>query len=823
MKNNTVKPFHKILEVRPDVQDGTLDQSAYAANLGDVVSDIDKPAAKEYRNPVLFREMTYETEGMRKALDHIRVRLQDGKGNGLRQLETSFGGGKTHAMIAMYHKCKDWDTTPVVIDGQSLRTASTLWGEIERQLDGNIQKMAGQVAPSGDQIYELLHNRKKPILILIDEIFNYVAGAAAIPIGNSDLAAQTIIFMQRLYGQLGSLQNVCLVMSLSKRDDVLGTDTGNRTAKIQNEYYSKLQKIAGRHHQLDTISEDNDISHIIRRRLFSTSEETIQYGAKDTIQWCIEQMVEGESLLGDDIEKYKERFANTYPFTPDVIDTLHKKWASYPTFQRTRGVLRLLSLVVHSLLESKRSWIAPSDIDLSVPEIRQELLKHTGDNTESVISTDIVGNDALSRKADEEIGVRCAASIFMYSFPPRTGRGATYEEVKRSTFTYNITHSFIGDTVGKLLRRCFYLDETDDKMLYFDIKPNINHMIDQAKRNVSDSAVHKEERMRLDGARDGGMFGDIHIWPDETEAYNIPDRPVLQLVICKKDDPEWCAKVVNGTNKSRRIHMNGLIFLLPSNGIMLSDLLRLYLGVEFVKGSLSAEYKASTRSYLNSEIKRAKDGIGDELCKKYSVVYVPAEGGKVRKIRDYMFNPATDSLKSLDSLMWGRLTKEDHVAARMAPDIAARYGKDADGAYESMIRTPGSIIPASFEVVREAFESDEPEVPEPPDPPTHGGSLWGGSPRDEPTQDDITQEPEKTYERVLYTDVVNAARLTGMRWMLRSPQELSLKGFVCNISQRPDGMYDIRVEMGGAVPDSVVSNIRPTNRGKLEKDDGWEE
>ena len=392
-----MRSFSELVEVRPDVRDGTLDQSAYAASLGDVASGVDKPAAKEYRDPVLFREMTYATDGMRRVLEDVRIRLQDGKGNGVRQLETSFGGGKTHAMIAMYHECRKWNATPVVIDGQTLDASKTLWGAIEMQLDGHIAKMTGQTAPSGTQIYELLSGRNKPILILMDEIFNYITVATGVTVGNSDLAAQTIGFMQRLNGQLGSLPNVCLVVSLSDKDDVLSADT--KAAKIQNEYYEKLQNITGRHRQLVTVSEYKDISHIIRCRLFSTKENLIEYGARDIIQYCITQMKKGGSLSADEIKDYTKRFGDTYPFTPDVIDVLHNRWGAYPTFQRTRGVLRLLSLVVHSLLESGRSWISPGDIDLSIQSIRRELLQHTGDNAESVITADIAGPNALAKGA----------------------------------------------------------------------------------------------------------------------------------------------------------------------------------------------------------------------------------------------------------------------------------------------------------------------------------------------------------------------------------------------------------------------------------------
>ena len=820
-----MKPFHHILEVRPDVRAGTLDLSVYAANLGDVASKTDKPAAREYRDPEMFKAMTYQSEHMRKALDDIRMRLQEGSGNGVRQIETSFGGGKTHAMIAMYHKCKEWGADPVVVDGQSLNVTNTIWGEMERQLDGRTSKMAGQVAPSGDQIYELLHNRKKPILILIDEIFNYIKRAAAVTIGNSDLADQTITFMQNLSGQFGGLPNACLVMSLSNRDDVLKGD--NKTARMQNEYYEKLQGIAGRHRQLVTVFEDKDASHIIRRRLFKTEEGIISDRAQDTIRFCMDKMKEGGIISADDVVQYTERFSDAYPFTPDVIDVLYNRWGSYPTFQRTRGLLRLLSLVVHSMLKSKRTWIAPSDIDLSVPAIRRELLQHTGDNAASVVNADIVGDNALARKADGDTGVRCATSIFMYSFPPKMGRGATLGEVKRASFTDDTSHWVAGDAVGKLKRRCFYLDETSDGMLYFDITPNINHMIDHAKRNVTDALIHDAERTLLDGARDGGRFVNIHIWPDETEAYDIPDRPVLQLIICKKNNPEWCKRVVNGTNKSHRINMNGLVFVLPTDGIVLNDMLRLQLGAESVHQHMknTSEYTSARRAYVKSEINRAKEVMGDELCKKYCTVYIPDRKEGVIKFNEYMFNPRQESNISLDVLLWERLVRGNQIAEKIAPDIAREHGDDADSAYDTMIRIPGNAMPASLEVVRRAFETEDAEDKDKlePDPLGLGGSTGGGFSGGGATTGPKPVEPEATYEGVVYTDVFDAVGLNNIRSLLLVPQNFALNGFSCKIDQRPDGMYDVRLEMRGSIPDSVVSTIGPTERGHVETDGGWDD
>ncbi len=630
-----MKPFHELVKARPDVLDGTLDQSAYAASLADVAGSKDKPAAEQYRDPVLFHKMTYQTDGLRRVLDDIRARLHEGKGNGYRQIETSFGGGKTHAMIAMYHQCREWDATPVVIDGQALGVSNTIWGEIESQLDGRISMMSGQTAPSGSEIYEMLSGRQKPILILVDEISNYLVNVAGVAVGNSDLAAQTVNFMQRLAGQLGGLPNVCLVISLSDRDDVLSEsgvegDVSKRTAKFQNEYYNVLQKIAGRQRQLVTISDENDIPHIVRRRLFETPDEVISDRSREVIRWCVKSTKDGGSLFGDEARDYAARFADTYPFTPDIVKVLHERWGSYPTFQRTRGVLRLLSLVVHSLLESDRAWIAPGDIDLSVPAIRKELLKHTGDNAESVITADIAGSDAGAR-SEGNVGVRCASAIFMYSFPLRHRRGATQAEVKRAVFTVDAPHSVVGDTMGKLRRRLFYLELTDDDMLRFAVAPNMNHAIDQAVRNVADVDAEREELKRLSGSVAGGRFAKVVVWPDATESGSVDDVAELQLVICKNDDLEWCKRTVDGSARSRRINMNGLVFLLPSDGMDLDESLRRYLAMISIKKRLSStpDWTQAASAQVEDELKQATQGIEYGLRRKYSAVYLPNGGGGV--------------------------------------------------------------------------------------------------------------------------------------------------------------------------------------------------
>jgi len=158
---------------------------------------------------------------------------------------------------------------------------------------------------------------------------------------------------------------------------------------------------------------------------------------------------------------------------------------SFPTFQRTRGVLRLLSLVIYSLRGSKNSYISLADFDLGTQEIRQELLKHIGPEYNSVIAADITDARAGALLVDSSLGKsyqglnlgkRTATTIFMYSFSGGSERGTTIGHIKRSATTLHNPSSVIVDAIELLKQKLFYLQVSDGRF-YFKNQPNINRII----------------------------------------------------------------------------------------------------------------------------------------------------------------------------------------------------------------------------------------------------------------------------------------------------------------------------------------------------------
>ena len=413
--------FHTIAVPHEDILTGRLTMDVFAADLWEVHQG---RAPDEYRDPVRFFDKTYQTEGLTHLLDVVAKRLRGEGGDPVIQIQTPFGGGKTHALIAMYHRVADWGANRAVIVGTPMAPTDTIWGLIAEQLAGSRVGFEARTAPGREALRALLEAHQ-PLLILMDEVLEYATKAAGVRVGASNLSAQTLAFLQELTEAAATLERVCLAVTLPS-SILEHYDEG------AERLFRQLQKVAGRVEKIYTPVQDHEITHVIRRRLFSSIHERRM---QEVVGAFLDYSV-AESLLPAGLEpsEYRQRFEASYPFLPEVVDVLYQRWGSFPSFQRTRGVLRLLSLVIHALKEREIPYIGLADFDLGDQEIRRELIKHIGPEYDAVIAADITGAEAGGRKVDGELGpsyqglrlgTRVATTIFLRSFSGGVERGAT--------------------------------------------------------------------------------------------------------------------------------------------------------------------------------------------------------------------------------------------------------------------------------------------------------------------------------------------------------------------------------------------------------------
>jgi len=614
------KSFHTIAIPHKDILEKEVTLNTFAADLYGVVK---KTAPGEYRDKELFFSKTYLTEGMQTLLSAVKMRLTGNGGEPVIQIQTPFGGGKTHTMIAMYHKANEWGAKPVVIVGSVPDSEKyTLWAMIEEQLTGKIERFKSLVSPGREAIIELIKDNQ-PTLILIDELLEYIVRASAIKVVDSTLAAQTMAFIQELTEAISSLDNSCLVISLPSSM----LEQYDKNAEI---FYRKLQKVSGRMERIYEPVHDEEITKVIRRRLFGTiDEKALQASIKEIITY-----MEQENLIpeGLEVSEYRDKFIESYPFQPEVITMLYHRWGSYSTFQRTRGVLRLLSLVIQSLKNKNIPYISVSDFNLSNSQIKEELLKHIGNEFNSVIAADITDKTSGAKRIDVGLGdayrglylgTRTAISTFMYSFSGGQEKGITLKELKRVSTTLDNPSNTITEAVEKMKSTFFYLQTTEDKY-YFTNQPNINRILLTKMENVKEEEIEAHEKNLLINALKGKKINTF-LWPSHNS--DIPDTEDLKLILLREKNDKFIHEILNMKGSNPRVNRNTIIFLVPYEieRKFFDESIQRLLAHEKIDKDQTLSLSESQRKIIKEQIKQGHRDVELGLRRLYRVVIVPTK------------------------------------------------------------------------------------------------------------------------------------------------------------------------------------------------------
>ncbi|MDI6861472.1 MAG: AAA family ATPase [Caldisericia bacterium] len=686
--------FLKIARPHNDILEGRLTMDVFAADLWKVHTS---EAPDEYKNSDIFFRKTYLTDGLKNLIDVVEKRLFSGVGDSVIQLQTPFGGGKTHSLIALYHKAKEKNVNIVVIDGTVLNPKdTTLWEEMEKQLTGKVEKLKQKVSPGRENIENLLKN-KLPILILMDEVLEYLTKASGVKVGDSNLAAQTLAFIQELTQSISSIGNAVLILSLPSSIIEHYDETGEKV-------FQQLQKIVGRIEKIYTPVKDEEVADVIKRRLFSYIDE---HEAKKVIDDYIDYL-ERENLIPQGIEKslYREKFIKSYPFQPEVIDVLYKRWGSFPTFQRTRGVLRILALVVHSLLKKEIPFIRISDFDLNNTEIRRELIKHIGQEYDSVISADITSFNSGAKIVDKDLGIsylsyslgtKIATTIFLYSFSGGKERGASMNEIKLSTVIPKESSAIIVEAIEKLKEKLFYLS---DSGLFFTNQPNLNRVILTIKENITNNEIEEELKKLIQKTISSKSEFVIKIWPNFSN--DIPDDKRLKLVILKnKDDIQ---KIYENYGERPRIYKNTLIFSYPmeSEKINIENFIKDKIAYEKLKNESTYNLTENQKNNILVKIKNNESSSSFNLMSYYRLISIPNKYG-FKEIN--LGIPTYGALAYLDSVIYEKLKVDEEILEKLsAKIIEEKYLKNSEyieikSFIELFYKTPGEMRIKNDEVI----------------------------------------------------------------------------------------------------------------------------
>lgn len=682
--------FHTIAVPHEDIRQARLTLDIFAADLWNVVQG---RAPLEYQDASTFFQKTYLTQGLQNLIRVVQRRLKGEGGDPVIQMQTPFGGGKTHALISLYHKSREWGNHTAVIVGTAYSGGERLWEILARQLGVDDVKFSRPTSPGSEALRRLLAQHQ-PLLILMDEVLQYLIKAAGVQVGETTLAAQTLAFFQDLYEAVTSLDRVALVVTLPSSQMEHYDETGARL-------FEQVQKIFGRVQIIYTPVQENEVSAVIRQRLFSHVDESKAQVVIRSYTGYAQR--EGILQSPEEAADYRQRFTQSFPFLPEVIDVLYHRWGSFPNFQRTRGVLRLLALVVQRALQTQAPYLTLADFDLSDQTIRQELLAHIGNNYESVISADITSSTAGARKADQVIGKayqnlglgkRVATTIFMYSHLGGSGeRGATLNEIKRHAATLDMPSSIIAEVVDSLSNQLlFYLHEHNQRY-FFSTKANLNRILTIRMENLSETELRAAEKEFL--SKIIGPKIKTYLWPERS--LDIPDTEEPKLIIVDSADEEQIKRFLFEKGQVPRVNRNTLIFLTPAENerpFFKQQLCR-YLASESLASDKTLDLSAEERQELQKQAKHLADELKDHVRRLYRELYLPDSQG-ITALDLGM--PLHGTSPKLDEDILTRLKDEGRMVEHIAPSvIQKRYLKDKPflgtrQIMENSWRTPGEVL-----------------------------------------------------------------------------------------------------------------------------------
>ena len=756
----SLKPWREIVTPHKDVASGRYQQAEFAADLWQVHLG---EGTDEYRDPVEFFRRTYLTESLKGLLVRAIRRVAGRGGDPVVQLQTNFGGGKTHSMLALYHLFSG--TAPgelagidavlqeaqatelgtarrVVLVGNKISPGNpvtkadgtvvrTLWGELAWQLGG--KKAFARIAADdekatnpGDALRELF-NEFGPCLILIDE---WVAYARQLH-DQSDLPAgsfETQFSFAQALTESAKLANHCLLVISLPASDTAGSphtraDDVEVGGQRGREALDRLRNVVGRIESSWRPASAEEGFEIVRRRLFEPFSDPAQFKDRDVVARAFAELYRTQHQEFPpecrDVD-YEKRIKAAYPIHPEIFDRLYTDWSTLVKFQRTRGVLRLMAAVIHSLWEKgdRNPLILPANIAIDDPRVQFELTRYLSDNWVPVLEKDVDGPSSLPLRLDGEVpnlgkfaaSRRVARAIYLGSAPTADAaqRGIEDRRVKLGCVMPGESPAVFGDALRRLAGAATYLYQ-DGPRYWYSTQPTVTKLAEdraeQMKRDPDKVAQELASRLRSD-LRNTGEFNRVHPLPQSGQ--DVPDDRDARLVVLAIDTPyskergnpaETAAKAILESRGSvPRIYRNALVFLAVDKTRLqdLDEAVRRYLAWESILGEREP-LDLSPYQVKQAEIQKesASSAVTARLPEAYQWLLVPGQARPDAPIewlamrlsgQDSLAARASKKLKGDELLVTGfaasRLRMEldrvplwrgDHVPIKQIVEDFARY------------------------------------------------------------------------------------------------------------------------------------------------------
>lgn len=707
-------PWREVVEPHQDVATGEFQQAEFAADLAKVYSG---SAPAEYRDPKQFFSRTYLTEGLSALLIGAARRLSGTGGDPVVELQTNFGGGKTHSMLALYHMAgpipaHDLSGLDQLLDKQGLsvpkdikravlvgtsrgpqdvlnaeggRKIRTTWGELAWQLGGSegfdmvAENDASGIAP-GSNLLEALFKTYAPCLILIDEWVAYlrqIYKVDGLPSGSFDA---NLSFVQSLTEAVKASPGTLLVASLPASQIEVGGEGGQEALARLKQTFSRVES------SWRPASQEESYE-IVRRRLFKEIPGDKFHHRDNTLKQFSKLYRENTNDFpqGCADEDYRRKLVKAYPIHPELFDQLYTSWGSLEKFQRTRGVLRLMAQTIHELWMSNDPsvMIMPGSVTVSSPRVEPELLHYLDVTWQSIIAGDVDGTASTPYKIDQSAPNlnrysatrRVARAIFMGTAPThqQQNTGLDDKQINLGVVQPGERPAIFGDALRRLTNQAKFM-HADLGRYWYSMSASLNRIAAdkaaQIETALVDVTIDAQLGKYVNGLTERGHFDAVQVAPASSS--EVPDEVggVRAVVLGVKyphngrDGSEALVEakdILTQRGSMPRVYRNMLVFIAAENRQLehLKDAVRAFLAW----GEIVRDTERLNLTQSDSALAKTKLAEANETMKT-----------RLKEAWCYLHYPAQESAQADWEWVSGKIPAQDGLLTRASKKLVAEEG-----------------------------------------------------------------------------------------------------------------------------------------------------
>jgi predicted AAA+ superfamily ATPase len=707
-------PWREVVEPHQDVASGEFQQAEFAADLAKVHSG---SAPAEYRDSRQFFSRTYLTEGLSALLVGAAKRLAGSGGDPVVELQTNFGGGKTHSMLALYHMAgptavqdlsgldqlleKHGLTVPQginravlvgtsrgpqdVLDADGGRKIRTTWGELVWQLGGAeafdmiAENDASGIAP-GSNVLEAIFKKYAPSLILIDEWVAYlrqIYRVDGLPSGSFDA---NLSFVQSLTEAVKASPRTLLVASLPASQIEVGGEGGQEALARLKQTFSRVES------SWRPASQEESYE-IVRRRLFKEIPGDKFHHRDNTLKQFAKLYRENANDFprGCADEDYRRKLEKAYPIHPELFDQLYTSWGSLEKFQRTRGVLRLMAQAIHELWMNgdPSVMIMPGSVAVSSPRVEPELLHYLDVSWQSIIAGDVDGTTSTPYKIDQSAPNlnrysatrRVARAIFMGTAPThqQQNTGLDDKQINLGVVQPGERPAIFGDALRRLTNQAKFM-HADLGRYWYSMSASLNRVAADRAAQLENALVlvtiDSELSKYVNGLADRGQFDAVQVAP--ASSAEVPDdaggvRAVVLGVVHPhngRDASEALTEakdILMQRGSTPRVYRNMLVFIAADARQLdnLKDAVRASLAwCEIVRDTKRLNLTQSDSALAEAKLAEANETMKTRLKEAWCCLHYPAQ----------------ESAHADVEWVSGKIPAQDGLLARASKKLVAEEG-----------------------------------------------------------------------------------------------------------------------------------------------------